>query len=358
MVALYVTSMGRFTGKDLIAMGLIDRLRRDGFNVGYFKPMGHFPIKVDDTVTDKGAWLIYQLFGLADPIECLCPVVVTRDLMMQNYEKDIAGLQVKIEKAFRSISEQKDIVVMSCDNNVSEGSSFGLSGFQVIALLDAHALFVERYEGDFSVDFLLELKKIMKGPMMGVFFNKMEAADLEELKQYVSPFLQRKELELFGSLPMDTLLGSIAVRDLVDHLGGDVVCGKDKLDALVEHFLVGGMQVDKFITYLLKSPDSAVIVGGDRTDIQLVAVENGVKGLILSGNLYPNDIITARAEAKGVPIIVLRDDTYTVANNVEAMVGRFSLQSREKIDHGIKLVEKAFDFEKLYNRLNLTAPQD
>jgi BioD-like phosphotransacetylase family protein len=97
-------------------------------------------------------------------------------------------------------------------------------------------------------------------------------------------------------------------------------------------------------------------VGGDRTDIQLVAVENGVKGLILSGNLYPNDIITARAEAKGVPIIVLRDDTYTVANNVEAMVGRFSLQSREKIDHGIKLVEKAFDFEKLYNRLNLTAP--
>lgn len=356
MVALYVTSIGRFTGKDLIAMGLIDRLRRDGFNVGYFKPIGHFPIKVDDTVTDKGAWLIYRLFGLADPIECLCPVVVTRDLMMQNYEKDIAGLQVKIEEAFRSMSEQKDIVVMSCDNNVSEGSSFGLSGFQVIALLDAHALFVERYEGDFSVDFLLELKKIMKGPMMGVFFNKVEAADLEELEQYVSPFLQRKEMELFGSLPMDTLLGSVAVRDLVDHLGGDVVCGKDKLDALVDHFLVGGMQVDKFITYLLKSPDSAVIVGGDRTDIQLVAVENGVKGLILSGNLYPNDIITARAEAKGVPIIVLRDDTYTVAKNVEAMVGRFSLQDREKIDHGIKLVEKAFDFEKLYNRLNLTAP--
>jgi hypothetical protein len=39
------------------------------------------------------------------------------------------------------------------------------------------------------------------------------------------------------------------------------------------------------------------------------------------------------------------------------MVGRFSLQDREKIDHGIKLLGKAFDFEKLYNRLNLTAPQ-
>jgi hypothetical protein len=146
------------------------------------------------------------------------------------------------------------------------------------------------------------------------------------------------------------------VRDLVDHLGGDLVCGKDKLDVLVENFLVGGMQVDKFITYLLKRPDSAVIVGGDRTDIQLVAVENGVKGLILSGNLYPNDTITARAEAKGVPVVVVRDDTYTVAKKVEAMVGQFTLHDREKIDHGIKLVEKAFDFEKLYNRLNLTTP--
>jgi BioD-like phosphotransacetylase family protein len=320
--------------------------------------MGHFPIKVDGTVTDKGAWLIYRLFGLADPVEFLCPVVITRDLMMQNYEKDVAGLQVKIEKAFRTISRQKDIVVMSCDNNFSEGSSFGLSGSQVITLLNAQALFVERYEGDFSVDFLLELKKLMKGLMMGVFFNKVEAADLAELTQSVSPFLRRKEMDLFGSLLMDTLLGSVAVRDLVDHLGGDLVCGKDKLDVLVENFLVGGMQVDKFITYLLKRPDSAVIVGGDRTDIQLVAVENGVKGLILSGNLYPNDTITARAEAKGVPVVVVRDDTYTVAKKVEAMVGQFTLHDREKIDHGIKLVEKAFDFEKLYNRLNLTAPHD
>jgi BioD-like phosphotransacetylase family protein len=355
MVALYVTSIGRHTGKDLIAMGVMDRLRRDGFKVGYFKPMGRFPVKVDDTVTDKGAWLIHRLFGLADPIELVCPVVINRDLIMQNYEEDISGLQVKIERAFEGISEQKDIVVISCDNNFSEGSSFGLSGSQIITLLNAHALFVERYEGDFSVDFLLQLKKIIGPPMMGVFFNKVEAVDLEELKQYVSPFLQRKEMELFGSLPVDTLLGSVAVRDLVEHLGGDVVCGKDKLDALVENFLVGGMQVDKFITYLLKSPDSAVIVGGDRTDIQLVAVENGVKGLILSGNLYPNEIITARAEAKGVPVVVVRDDTYTVAKNVEAMVGRFSLQDRQKIDHGIKLLEKAFDFETLYNRLNLRA---
>jgi len=75
--------------------------------------------------------------------------------------------------------------------------------------------------------------------------------------------------------------------------------------------------------------------------------------MCIRDSLYPNEIILARAEAKGVPILVVRDDTYTVAKNVEAMVGKFSLGEREKIDHGIKLVDETFDFRKLYKRLNL-----
>ena len=61
MVALYVTSIERYVGKDLITMGLMDRMRRDGFKVGYFKPIGHCPLKVDNTVTDKGAQLVHSL---------------------------------------------------------------------------------------------------------------------------------------------------------------------------------------------------------------------------------------------------------------------------------------------------------
>ncbi|MBW1739690.1 MAG: phosphotransacetylase family protein [Deltaproteobacteria bacterium] len=353
MVTLYITSIERHCGKKLITMGLIERLRRDGFKVGYFKPMGHFPIKVDNIITDRGAWLIYRLFELEDPIELICPVVVTQDLIMQNYDRDVTGLQERIEDAFEKISREKDVVIVGCDNNFSEGSSLGVSGIQLIKLLNTSALFVERYACDFCIDFLLELKKVIGDPMIGVVFNQVNDLHVDEVKKLVLPFLDRKHMTLFGSLPQDTLLGSIGVSDLVDHLSADVVGGKDKLDGLVENFLVGGMQVDKFISYLLKKPGSGIIVGGDRTDIQLVAIENGVKCLILSGNLYPNNTIVTRAEAKGVPILVVKDDTYTVAKNVKAMVGQFSLQKREKIDHGIKLVGQAFDFEKLYERLNL-----
>ena len=353
MVALYITSIERHAGKKLMTMGLIDRLRRDGFNVGYFKPVGHLPIKVDNVVTDTGAWLLYRLFGLKDPLELISPVIITQDLIMQNYEKGVTGLPERIQGAFEKISQQKDVVVVGCDNNFSEGSSLGVSGIQLIKLLNAHVLFVERYTCDFCIDFLLELKKVIGDPMIGVLLNKVQALHLDEIKELVSPFLKRKDLEVFGLLPYDILLGSTCVGDLVEHLGADVVSGKDHLNGLVESFLVGGMQVDKFTTYLLKSPHSGIIVGGDRTDIQIVAIENSVRCLILSGNFYPNDVIIARAEAKGVPILVARDDTYTVAKNVEAMAGRFRLRNMEKIDQGIKLVDQVFDFEKLYERLSL-----
>lgn len=353
MVTLYITSIERYTGKDLITIGLIDRLRRDGFKVGYFKPMGHFPMKVKSVLTDKDAWLIHGLFDMKDAIELICPVVITQDLIMQNYDRDIKGLGERIEGAFEQISKQKDIVVVGCDTNFSDGSSLCLSGSQLVNLLNASALFVERYESHSSIDFVLEVKKVLGEPMIGVVFNKVEAVDLEELKEFVTPFLNRRGVEVFGFLPRDALIGSIEVRELVDHLGADVVCGKNRLDSLVENFLVGAMQVDKFITYLLKNPSSAVIVGGDRTEIQLVAIENDVRCLILSGNLYPNEIIVARAETKDVPILVVRDDTYTVAKNVEAIVGKFSLGGREKIDHGIKLVDETFDFKKLYKCLNV-----
>ena len=358
MVTLYVTSIERSAGKDLITMGLISRLKKDGFHVGYFKPFGHFPYQCGNVITDKGAWFIHKLFALSDPIDVICPLVITPVLIRQNYEKAVTGLRDQMERAFEVVSKQKDVVVVHGDYSFSEGSSFGLSGSTLVDLLDAHTLFVERYSCDFCIDFLLELKKVIGPSMMGVVFNKTEPADVEEIEAYVTFFLERQEMKVFGCLPQDTLLRSVEVRELAQFLSAEVMACDDRLGSLVESFLVGGMGVDKFVTYMIKHPGSAVIVGGDRTDIQLVAIENGSACLILTGSLYPNEIITARARANGVPILVVPSDTFTVAKRIEAVVGKLSLQDKRKIDHGIDLVDKYLSFKDLYGALGLTPPSE
>ena len=54
---------------------------------------------------------------------------------------------------------------------------------------------------------------------------------------------------------------------------------------------------------LRKARNKAVITGGDRADIQLAALETSTKCIVLTGDLYPNAIILARAQECGVPIV-------------------------------------------------------
>ncbi len=42
-VALYVTSTETYSGKSALCIGLMRRLRKDSFQVGYFKPVSFTP---------------------------------------------------------------------------------------------------------------------------------------------------------------------------------------------------------------------------------------------------------------------------------------------------------------------------
>jgi len=140
-------------------------------------------------------------------------------------------------------------------------------------------------------------------------------------------------------------------------LGGKILCGHDKLNNLVEHFLIGAMQVDKAIEYFKRIRNNAVIVGGDRADIQLSAIESGTECLILTGELYPSEIIIAKAEQNGVPIMVVRDDTYSVAKKLERLSMRLRLRDKAKVDRGMKLVTENVDFPMLYKKLGIKIGQ-
>jgi hypothetical protein len=117
------------------------------------------------------------------------------------------------------------------------------------------------------------------------------------------------------------------------------------------------MQVDKATEYFKRTKNNAVIVGGDRADIQLSAIESGTECLVLTGELYPSEIIISRAEQKKIPILVVRDDTYSVANKLEKLSVRLRLRDKAKVTHGIDLVMQNINFSLLYKKLGLTSEQ-
>ena len=353
MVSLYVGSTSGYSGKSLVSMGLGFKFKKDGLKVGYLKPVGILPIKVENILTDKDAWFIYRAFELKDSISEICPVVLTQELTVKAYLKDVRGLLGKIEKSYKQLSENKDLMIVGGSGSIYSWNVLGVSGLKVIKRLNAKTLIVVKYEGEFCVDYILQAKKDLNDHFIGVIFNKVTHDYKQDVEDYIVPFLKRKGVDIIGILPHDSLVGSITVEELSEMLGGKVLCCPDKLNNLVERFLIGAMQVDKASEYFRRTENNAIIVGGDRADIQLSAIESGTECLVLTGELYPSEIIIAKAEQREIPIIVVRDDTYSVAKKLERLSVRLRLRDKAKVARGTEMVIKNVDFSLLYKKLGI-----
>ena len=70
----------------------------------------------------------------------------------------------------------------------------------------------------------------------------------------------------------------------------------------------------------------------DRTDVIMACIEDGTSGIILTNNIVPSANILARANEKGIPLLSLRPDTYTVAKLVENIQPVILPEEKDKLN--------------------------
>lgn len=353
MKTLFITSTSDYCGKTLLTLGLGKRLQADGFRVGYIKSFGRYPTTVDGALIDSDAALMREVLELDDPLELISPVIMTQDVIAKAYDGEELGLAEKIIQAHHEISKDKDVVIVGGAGSFSEGSLLRVSTRELVPRLNAYVVVVSNCERDLFVDDILLIGDIVGDNIAGVVLNQVEFPRLDYIQRCVAPFLAKNGLPLLATLLNDPILTSVTICELAEALGGEVLCCKHRLDGLVERFSVGAMNVEGALKYFRKVGSKAVITGGDRPDIQLAALETDTQCLILTGNLYPNDIIIARAEERGVPIMVAQRDTLTIVQQVENIMSKLRIRDRVKIDRAVQLVDEKLDFPLLYEKLQI-----
>ncbi len=123
---------------------------------------------------------------------------------------------------------------------------------------------------------------------------------------------------------------------------------------LIEHLVVGAMSVEQALPRIRRIPGSkAIITGGDRVDIQLVALETATHCLILTGYLRPVPEVLRRAEEVGVPVLLVRGNTMETVEAVERVFGKTRLGQAVKLEQFEALLAEHFDFERLYEGMGL-----
>jgi BioD-like phosphotransacetylase family protein len=245
------------------------------------------------------------------------------------------------------------MLVCGSGSVLTRGTLLGLNGVQTAEMLDATVLLVGKCQSFLDVDYILASHRALGDRLSGVILNMVPPRERDRIRDDVVPCLESEGLNVLGLMPMDPMLHSVSVRELAEAMAGDLLCGEKAADELVENFVVGAMGVERALRYFRRTPRKCVITGGDRSDIQLAALETPTRCLILTGELRPRHTVLARAEELGVPVLLVRQDTLTAVEMIGDILGKLRVREPRKIEHAVDQFEAHLELAKLDQALGL-----
>ncbi|HXY53828.1 MAG TPA: phosphotransacetylase family protein [Nitrospirota bacterium] len=345
MISIFIASTTGYSGRTFVSLGLAMKLKERGYKIGYIKPIGKVPIKKERNIYDADALFLKETLGLTESLDVISPFVLSYETQTLLFQGKIKDARKHILNSLRSL-KNKDFVVVGGAGDLFEGSLLNIDALSLVADMKAHVLMVEPWRGDISADSLFGTYRILGDQLAGAVFNKVPAHIVGYVKETVRPFLEKKGVRIFGVFPKDHFLESVSVRQLNDILSGRVLCCEEKLDEFVENFSIGAMDVDSALNYFRRTPNKAVITGAHRADIQLAAMETSTKCVILTGGLATNDVVIGKAQAKGIPVISVPDDTFTTIDKIEISMGKTSIREKRKVERVKELMDIEFDINR------------
>ena len=356
MKTLYVTSVERYSGKTAVCLGLGKRFQSDGYKVGYLKPLSLQPWMAGGRLADEDAAFVKDVLGLtAQPWE-LSPVVVTSEFLRKHLSgKEDPKLMEKVKSACEEAGKGQDVLLLEGGGSLREGYVVGLPTPAVAAELSSTVLAIVKYRDEVRVlDDALTAQTRLGKALCGILINRVPNDAAEFVSKIVVPYLEKNGMPVFGVLPEVRSLAALAVEEIVEALKAKVlVQGKDS-EALVENLTVGAMSADAALSRFRKQLNKAVITGGDRTDIQLAALETSTTCLILTGNLQPSPLILKQAEEFGVAVILVPTNTMETVEAIERIYGKTRLGQPVKLRQFQDLLDENIDFKRLYQSLGFS----
>lgn len=347
MKNLLVSSVEEYSGKSavIIALGLL--LREEGFKVGYFKPFGVGITRIGDQLVDEDAYNTAIALNTGDDMDDICPVKLDRP-----YEDFVCSMfpdvyKTRVLDSYERISADKDIVLVEGVASYEVGIALGLCDRDIASALDLDILMAVKYTSDFVLDHVLAAKEFFGASLKFVLFNQLAGYKKAYVNEVVAGFLKANGMELLGSMPYDPLLAGLFVSEICEALNGEWLV-KTEEDVLIEEFLIGAMSPQSALKYFRRVRQAALITGGDRADLQNLALETGtIKCILLTGHLEPPQTMLGKAEEKGVPVILVMDDTLTTMEKVDEIFGKARVRGDAKIKKIKELVAEYVDINRL-----------
>ncbi len=329
MAVLYVASDRPGAGKTSLCSALALLLRRQGQRVAVFKPIA-------DSGSDPDA-ATYRV--LLDQDTDGWPISFGSELFADSVAQASGALSV--------VSGQADHVIVE-----AAGAMSAQDTTKLVDAFDAKVVVVVGYRPEVTASALSPWTDSLNGRLSGVIVNSVTRYAGNTVAEGLAPSLAEAGLTHLGSIPEDRTLLGVSVGQLADHLGGRFVVDDPDTSILVERHQVGGMGLDPSKLRFAAESDNAIIVRGDRPDIQMSALSVPVTCLVLTAGIDPIEYVKYEAERVNVPVMVVETDTTATMDALEGLVEGASFDHLRKLERFADLVEQHVDLAAITAALN------
>jgi BioD-like phosphotransacetylase family protein len=187
--------------------------------------------------------------------------------------------------------------------------------------------------------------------LVGVLVNGVTRFMGTEADDSLAPSFDEGGIDLIGMVPEDRALLSVTVDQIRSGLDGRYAVDEGDVDGPVEHFQVGCMSLDPGELRFGLHDSNAVVVRGDRPDIQMSALNASVACLVLTGGVDPIEYISYEAGEEEIPVMVVESDTLTTMSLLNDVTTSSRTDTAAKVARFSELLGVHTNLERVWSVL-------
>lgn len=358
---VFVAATRQNDGKTMVSMGLFHAFQKRYGSVGYMKPVGQQYKVIDGKKIDKDAVLFHQVYGLHDSMAWMSPIAVPKGFT-ENYilNPDRDRLVTKLQQAYTNISDKNDFVLIEGTGHAGVGSVFDMSNADVANLLGAKVIIVSLGGIGKAIDEILLNKASFdqRGvEVVGVVINKVQPDKYERVTEITRKGLARHGIKVLGCIPYEPFLTRPTVGDLCDELDATMMSGEEGRGRHVGHFVIGDILPHEALDHF--SGDTLLICPANREGLIMTALcgslvegaSQEVSTIVFTGGIQPHPKIMTLLQAAKMPVMMVSEDSFSVATKINRMLNKLHADETEKIEKIQHLIESYVDVDGLCREL-------
>ncbi|WP_051189619.1 phosphate acetyltransferase [Daejeonella oryzae] len=345
---IFIASAESYSGKSLIALGLMNMLLGKAQKIGYFKPI----INQDPREKkDVHIQTIIEHFGLS--IKFDEAYAYTRQEAMQHLEGESQGEMIDtIISKFKKLEDKYDFIVLEGSDFIGEGAAFEFESNVLIAKnLSAPAILVVSGENKSTAQIIQAALNIFHNfetreiQVLAIVVNKVNPEQVQDVDELLKSQLPSDII--LSIIPADKGLSSPTIKDIYDVIGGKILFGQEHLSNQVDNFVTGAMQVPNFLNHITENV--LIVTPGDRGDIIICSLQANlsssypkVAGIVLTAGSEPEEPIMRLIEGlqNVVPIIFVKTLTFQTITQIASIKPRIGPGDTKKIQLAIDTFNK------------------